>query len=91
MAIKLHTRVLKVMIVVMMMRIIMKKRSGHSQTFFQIAVLKNFANSTGKQLCWRFFLINLDVLRPVILLKTGSNTGAFPTKFVNLLSKQLFT
>ena len=32
-------------------------RSSRSQTFFKIGVLKNFANFTGKHLCWSLFLI----------------------------------
>ena len=32
-------------------------RSSHFQTFFKIAVLKNFAIFTGKHLCWCLFVI----------------------------------
>ena len=32
-------------------------RSSHSQMFFKMGVLKNFANFTGKHLCWSIFLI----------------------------------
>ena len=45
--------------------------------FFKIEILKNFANSTGKHLCWSFFLIKLQALRPATLPKTDSNTGVF--------------
>ena len=41
--------------------------------FFEIGVLKNFANFTGKHLCWSFFLIK----NSTTLLKTGTNTGVF--------------
>ena len=33
-------------------------RSGRLQLFFKIGILKNFANSTGKRLCWSIFLIS---------------------------------
>ena len=32
-------------------------RSSRSQMFFKIGVLKNFANFTGKHLCWSRFLM----------------------------------
>ena len=44
------------------------------QRFFRIGVLKNFAKLIGKQLCWCFFLIKLQALRPGTLLKRDSNT-----------------
>ena len=44
------------------------------EVFFKKSVFKNFANVTGKQLCWSLFLIKLT---PVNLLKRGSNTGVF--------------
>ena len=40
-------------------------------------LLINFAIFTGKQLCWRFFLIKLPAFRPATLLKRDSNTGVF--------------
>ena len=52
-------------------------RSNRSQMFFKIGVLKKFANLTGKQLCWSFFLIKQQACRPAILLKRGFNTGIF--------------
>ena len=42
---------------------------------FQIVVLKNFSNSTGKHLCWRLFLIN----------------RCFPVKFEKCLRTTFFT
>ena len=39
-------------------------RSSPSHMFFKIGVLKNFANFTGKHLCWSLFLIELQVWRP---------------------------
>ena len=40
-------------------------------------VLKNFANSTGKHLCWSLFLKKLQAFRPTTLLKRDSYTGVF--------------
>ena len=40
-------------------------------------LLKNFAIFTGKQLCWRLFLIKLQAFSPETLLKRDSNTGVF--------------
>ena len=39
---------------------ITKMRRSRSQMFFKIVVLKNFANFTGKHLCWSLFLIMLQ-------------------------------
>ena len=49
-------------------------RTSRSQMFFKIVVRKNFANFTGKHLCWS---------RPVILLKRDSNTGIFLWNLLN--------
>ena len=35
-------------------------RSSGPQMFFKLGVLKNFANFTGKHLCWSLFLIKLQ-------------------------------
>ena len=40
-------------------------------------VLKNFANFIEEKLYWNLFLITLEVLRPVTLLKRYSYTDAF--------------
>ena len=46
-------------------------------------VFKNFANLTGKHLCWRLFSIIcvgdsfLQVFRPAALLKKENNKGVF--------------
>ena len=48
-------------------------RSSHSQMFFKIDVLKNFANFTGKHLCWSLFSIQLQALRSAPLLKRDFN------------------
>ena len=63
-------------------------RSRRSQMFFKIRVLKNFANFTGKHLCWSLFLIKLQDLsyRPT-LLKKDFNTGVFLWKLQKFLSR----
>ena len=48
-----------------------------SQMFFKLVVFKNFANFTGKHLCWSLFLIKLQAFRPAAFLKRDSNTGVF--------------
>ena len=50
---------------------------SHSQMFFVIGVLKNFANFTGEHLCWSLFFIKLQAWTPAALLKRDSNTGVF--------------
>ena len=52
--------------------------------FFEIGVLKNFANFAGKHPPWNLFLIKLKALSPVTLFKKDFNT-CFPVKFVKLL------
>ena len=41
-------------------------RSSGSQILFKIGILKNFANLTGEQLCWSFFLLKLKAFRPLL-------------------------
>ena len=54
--------------------------------FYKRDVFKNFANFTGKHLCWWMpnnahfegaTGISVKVFRPTALLKEDSNTGAF--------------
>ena len=52
-------------------------RSSHWRCSVKKGVLKNFANFTGKYLCWSLFLINLQALRSATLLKRNSNTAVF--------------
>ena len=52
-------------------------KSNRLQIFFKIAVLKNFANFTGKKLRWSLFLIKLQAFRSATLLKRNSNIGVF--------------
>ena len=40
-------------------------------------VLKNFANFTGKHLCWSLFFTKLQAFRPATLLKIDSYTSVF--------------
>ena len=47
-------------------------RSGRSQMFLKIGVLKKFAIFTGKRLCWSLFLIKLLDFRPATLFKRES-------------------
>ena len=54
-----------------------KARSSRMQVSFRIGVLKNFAHFTGKHLCRSPFLIKLQALRLVTLLKRDSKTGVF--------------
>ena len=56
-------------------------RSSRLQMFLKYMFFKNF---TWKHLCWSFFLIKLQVLRPATLLKTDSNTGVFLWNLRNL-------
>ena len=58
--------------------------------FFKIGVLKNFANCTGKHLCWSFLVIKLQALKPATLLKTDSNTG-ISYDICELLKNTFFT
>ena len=52
--------------------------------FFKIGVLKNFANFTGKHLCWSLFLINLQAFRSATLLKKDFNTSVILWNLQNI-------
>ena len=58
--------------------------SSYSQMFLKIGVLKNFANFTGKQLRYNFYLIKLKALSPATLLKRLQHR-CFPVKFLKFL------
>ena len=47
------------------------------EMFFKKGALKNFANMTGKHLCWSLFLIKMEAWGPVTLLKRVSKTDVF--------------
>ena len=46
-------------------------------SFVEKGVLKNFANFSGKHLCWSLFLIKWQDFCLATLLKRDSNTGVF--------------
>ena len=52
-------------------------RSSHQSCSVEKGLLKSFANFTEKHLCWSFFLIKLQTLRLVTILKRDSNTDVF--------------
>ena len=58
------------------------------EAFCKKGALKNFANFTGKHLCWSLFSIKLQARRPATFLKRASNTGGFPEKFLKLFRKK---
>ena len=57
--------------------------NSRSHPFFEIGILKNFANFTWKHLSWSLFLINLEAWSPANLLKRDSNTCFFLWKMLN--------
>ena len=61
--------------------------SGSSHRIYSVekAVLKNFANVTGKHLCWNLFLMNSYAFRPATLLKWDSKIDLFLVKFTKFL------
>ena len=56
---------------------LLSNRSSRLQMFYKIGVHKIFAISTGKHLCWSFYLIKLQSFRPATLLKRDCYTGVF--------------
>ena len=52
--------------------LITKSRNGRLQMVSKIVVLKNFANFTGKQLCWSLFLIKNSINLNLGVLFRGS-------------------
>ena len=61
--------------------------SGSSHRIYSVEkpVLKNFANVTGKHLCWNLFLMKSYAFRPVTLLKWDSKIDLFLVKFTKFL------
>ena len=59
------------------MKISLICRNSHPQVFYQVGVLKNFAQFTGRYQCWSLFLNELQDggLKPATLLKKDSSTG----------------
>ena len=63
----------------------MKFRSSHQRCSVKKVALKNFANFTGKHVCWCHFLIKLQAWRPATLLKREFQHKCFPVKLTNFL------
>ena len=61
--------------------------SGSSHRIYSVekTVLKNFANVTGKHLCWNLFLMKSYAFRPATLLKWDSKIDLFLVKFAKFL------
>ena len=57
--------------------IYMRYRSSNQRRSVKKDFLKNFANFTGKHLCWSLYLIKLQAFKPATLLERDFNTGAF--------------
>ena len=60
-------------------------RSSHRRCFVKNVALKNFANFTGRHLCWSLFLIKLQAFRPATLIKKRIEHRCFPVKFTKFL------
>ena len=68
---------------------IVRSRNGRSSCSH--ISIKNFTTFTGKHLCWSLFLIKLQVLKPVSLLKGDCNTGlSIPINVANFLRETFF-
>ena len=65
-------------------------RSGCRRCSVKKGFLKTFVSFIGKQLCCSFFLIKLQNLRPVTLVKRGSNTGFFYCSICEILKSTYF-
>ena len=59
------------------------------QLFCKMAVLKNFAELTGKQLCLSLFWIKLQAKRVQLSQRSDSGTGGFLWTFWNLRTPDL--
>ena len=55
----------------------MQKQPPEVQEVVTAAVIKNFANFTGKHLCWSNFLNKVAGRQPASILKRDSNGSAF--------------
>ena len=56
-----------------------------AEVFCKKAVLKSFANFTGKHLCWSLVFNKVAGLRPITLLKKGLQYRCFSVNFVKFL------
>ena len=57
-----------------------------TELFCKKFALKNFANFTGRHLCWSLFFIKLQAWGPAIFFK--KTPGVFPLKFPKLFQKK---
>ena len=64
-----------------------KFRSSHSQLFFKIDFLKNFAILTGRHLLWSLFLIKLQAWTSITLFKKRLYNSCFCVNIVKFLIK----
>ena len=67
-----------------------QNRSSCSQIFFKISVRKNFANFTGKRLCWSLVLIDFAGLEAYNFIKKKLQHRCFPVKFWIILRTPFF-
>ena len=66
-------------------------RSSHSQMFFKQVVLRNFANFTGKLLCWTPFLIKLKVEVNKIAVSKETPAQVFSCEICEIFKDNFFT
>ena len=52
-------------------------RSSHWNSSTKKVFIRNFANFTGKHLCWSLLSIELQAFRPAALVKRDSDTDVF--------------
>ena len=63
-------------------------KSSHQRPSVKKGALKNFANFTGKHLCWSVFSIKLQARGPATFLRRDSNTAVFPWNFRSSFEKK---
>ena len=68
---------------------LLKFWSNRPEVVYKKGLLKISQKFTGKHLCWRFFLIKLQTLRPETLLKRNSNTSVF-LRILRILTNTYF-
>ena len=59
-------------------------------SLFARVILKNFANFTGKHLCWSLLFNKVASQKPPALLKNRIQHRYFPVKFVKTFKKTYF-
>ena len=64
-------------------------RSSHQNGSIEKPVLDNFKIFSRKNLCWRLFLIELQVKRPVTLLKE-TPTKVFSSEYCEIFKSTYF-